>query len=69
MKTTLYLKDNTFSNIKTCIMIATMSNVIEIAYTQFNKATNYRNCRCTSFAVQFTYLIPFDLSLTPKLWN
>jgi|688.fasta_scaffold01179_48 hypothetical protein len=50
-------------------MIVKMSNVVEIAYTQFNKATNYRNCRCTSFAVQFTYVIPFDPSLILKLWK
>ena len=50
-------------------MIATMSNPIEIAYRQFSKATNYQNCRCTSFAVQFTYAMPFDPSLTLKLWK
>ena len=48
-------------------MILTMVNTTEIAYTQFSQAANYKNCRSICPGITFTYVMPFDPTLTLKL--
>lgn len=50
-------------------MILTMVNTIEIAYTKFSQAANYKNCRSICSGIKFTYVMPFDPILTLKLWT